>query len=381
MKAGYTYITVILCLIMVVACEIPENPIYDSSNPDPNPSSSSAANITGINPSEGFFDEIVTISGSGFSTTPEQNLVQVGQGYATVLTASGTELTVELPVMGGVTVPCRVAPRGAIEWSNAVDFTFKPAVSLIIDTLDWAMGVAADDNGNIFVGSGNEGVIYKIDSDGNRSHFADVQPSGHFGWGPDGYLYVAQSWDGKIVRISPDGGTVEDYVESEAAVDFDWAENGNMYILRNWGEGIDMYDGSTVTHIADYDGEMKSCRISGGYFYATVIWNGEILRYPITASGLDEPEVIYEGDSPVGLEADVNGNIYFTEAWETTLYRMGPDGSDVTALFEGELMTPMRYLSFHNKMLYIVYPGWGGAEGSVMTVYLAVEEAPNWGLP
>ena len=85
-----------------------------------------------------------------------------------------------------------------------------------------------------------------------------------------------------------------------------------------------------------YGGELKSCRIFGDYFY-------------------------------------------FTEAWETTLYTLNPDDMSVDALFEvfeGELMTPMRYLNFVDKIIYIVYPGWGDI-GEVMSVFIGIPQVPG----
>jgi hypothetical protein len=370
----------LLCMIglLVVSCKGPLQPTYDEGNPDPNPTGGQAAAITSVNPTEGYLREDVTIQGSGFNPSPEFNFVAFGTKTGTVVTASATQLVVTTPAIAGQTVKVKVAIKGSEFWSNQVDFTFKEAVNWVADDINWPMGVEADDAGNVYVGSAGDEVIYKIAPDGTQSEFAAVAPSGAMGWGPDGYLYVAQSWEGKIVRISPDGSTIEDYVESGAAVDFDWASSGNMYILRNWGEGIDMYDGTTVTHVMDYDGENKSCRIFDDYFYMCVIWNGTIVRFPITSDGLGDEEVVYEGDSPVGLEFDAEGTMYFTEAWETTLYTIKADGTE-EALFVDELLTPMRYLTFHNKILYIVYPGWGDV-GEVVSAYIGVDQAPNWGL-
>jgi len=367
----------ILSFIFVV-CEAPDQPTYGPDNPDPNPTGVPPATITTINPTEGYLQEEVTITGNGFYTTPEYNFVAFGTKNGTIVSATETELKVITPNIAGETVNVKVAVKGSEFWSNAVEFTFKEAVNVIADDINWPMGVEADDEGNVYVGSATDSVIYKIDPDGNRMVFAEVAPHGAMGWGPDNYLYVADTEGGKVVRISPDGSTVEDYAEVGAAVDFDWAENGNMYIIQNWGEGVSMFDGSNVTHVLDYDGEMKSCRIYGGYLYISIIWNGIISRFPITADGLGDEEIVYEGDSPVGVEFDVNGKLYYTEAWETTLFTIDQEGNE-ESLFEEELMTPMRYLTFHNKLMYIVYPGWGEV-GEVMSVYIGVEQAPNHGL-
>jgi hypothetical protein len=385
MKAGYTYITVILFLIMVMACEVPDNPIYDSSHPDPNPPGTPAATITGINPSEGFFDEIVTINGSGFNPTPEENLVQIGQGAGTVITASATELTVSLPVKSGITVPCRVAPTGAIDWSNSIDFTYKPAVIVRAEGLNWPMGVEADDEGNVYVGSASDEKIYKFDSDGNQSTFAEVPVWGAMRWGPEGYLYVAAANEGQIIRVSPDGGTVEVYVDGTGSVtDFDWAENGNLYILRTWGEGIAMYKDNVVTDLVSGDDmDPKAGRVVGDYLYVSSGWEWAFRKYPITADGLGDGEIVF-WDGVLGVEADINGNVMYTIVDTYTLFSMAPDGS-TESLFEDALIdnaeSHLRYIRYHGKSVYAVHPGWSGdGEGSVKQIYLAVEQAPNWGL-
>jgi TPP-dependent 2-oxoacid decarboxylase len=78
------------------------------------------------------------------------------------------------------------------------------------------------------------------------------------------------------------------------------------------------------------------------------------------------------------VELDSEGTLYYTPAWETSLYTLKADGTE-EILYEGELMTPMRYLTFHDKTMYIVYPGWGDV-GMVMSAYIGVQQAPNHGL-
>jgi len=366
----------LLAWLIFAACEAPNQPTYTPET-DPNPTGLSPATISAVNPGEAYLKDTITISGSGFNATPEFNLVAFGSKTATILSASATELKVQAPNISGETVPVKVAVKGSEFWSNEVEFTFKLAVETISEEINWAMGVEADDDGNIYVGSATDSMIYKITPDGSFIEFASLPLKGAMGWGPDNYLYVCEMDDGKIVRISRDGSTIEDYVEADGAVDFDWASNGNMYIVQNWGGGISMFDGSAVTHVSDYEGELKSCRVFGENLYVAAIWDGVILKFPITADGLGAAEVVFEGDSPVGLEFDANGTMYYTLAWETSLYTLAQDGSE-EVLYEGELMTPMRYITFHNKTMYIVYPGWGDV-GAVMKAYIGVEQAPNYG--
>jgi hypothetical protein len=386
MKARYLSITALVCLFIVLACENPENPVYGPNNPDPNPPGTPPAILTDITPSRAFLKEIVTITGSGFNTNPADNMVQFGTGVGVVLSATETELTVELPNLSGVTVECRVATRGAETWSNALDFEFNPAVLPRAGGLNWPMGVEADDEGNIYVGSANDEAIYKFDADGNQSVFAaDVPVWGALKWGPGGNLYVAAANEGQILSISPDGSTVDVYVDGAGSVsDFDWAENGNLYIIRTWGEGIGMYKDGIVTDLVDGgDMDAKSGRVSEGYLYVSSGWEWAFRKYPITADGLGEGEIVY-WDGVLGVEADASGNIIHTIVDTYTIFSYTPDGS-VDELFAGELEddagSHMRYIRYTGKSLYIVYPGWGSdGEGSVMQVYLGIDQATNWGL-
>ena len=374
---NFTISLVFFIGLMFIACETPNQPTYGGNNPDPNPTGQPAPTLTSINPQEGYLKQIVTIEGSGFNTVPEYNFVAFDKKEAEVLSATATELEVKTPNIADTTIKVKVAIKGSEFWSNTLDFTFKSVLSVISDEINWPMGVEADDQGNVYVGSATDEVIYKFDSEGNMSVFAEVPVSGSIGWGPGGYLYIAQSWEEKIVRVSSDGQTVEDYLtDIETPVDFDWDSNGNMYICSN-DAGFKMYDGSSITHLADIGGGAKSCRVYGTAVYLTNIWDGQIMKFPIIEGGVGPAEIIYEGDSPVGLEFDEEGTLYFTEAWEMTLYTLTQDGSSET-LFEDQLMTPMRYLTFHDKILYAVYPGWGEV-GEVMSIYIGVEQAPNYG--
>ena len=369
---------IFLAGLVFIACEAPDQPTYDEDHPDPNPTGKQAPILNLITPQEGYLNQIVTIEGSGFDTVPEYNFVVFDKKVSEVISASETLLEVKAPNIADATVDVKVAVKGSEFWSNILPFTFKSVLAIITEDINWPMGVEVDDQGNVYIGSAADSVIYKYDLDGNKTVFAEVPVSGAIGWGPGGYLYVAQSWENKIVRVSSDGLIVEDYLtDIDTPVDFDWDSNGNMYICAN-DAGFKMYDGTTITHLADIGGGAKSCRVYGNAIYLTNIWEGQIIKFSIADGEVSPAEVVYQGDAPVGLEIDVEGTIYFTEAWETTLYTLAPDGS-IGTICEDQLMTPMRYLTFHDKMIYIVHPGWGDV-GKVISVYVGVDQAPNYGL-
>ncbi len=377
----FSMLLALLAALMLFACEKLENPAFGPENPDPNPSGLPAAALTALAPTEGFLKDVVKITGSGFDPDPSFNLVQFGNKTGEVLSATATELTVRAPNIDDATVTVRVAVKGSEFWSNQMSFIFKPTVRIIDEEIHWPKGVAVDDSDNVYVGSGSDEIVYKITPDGHKSEFAHVAVNGAIHFGPNHSLYVCNQEEGKIVRVSSDGGTVEDYVVTEGlhVIDFDWDAAGNMYIVAN-DSGIVKYDaGGNLSAAADLS-TPKSCRVFGNYLYVTDIWDtGSVWRYEITASGLEHEEIIYTNHDvpPVGLEVDAEGTVYISEAWDAHLLAIKADHS-TEVLFAEKLSAQMRYLTFHKKTIYAVHPG-SGDVGTLFSAYIGVEQAPNYG--
>ena len=250
------------------------------------------------------------------------------------------------------------------------------------DSTTWPNGVDVDDAGNVYFGSQADGVIYKIDLDTVRTVFATVPVGGAIHFGPEGYLYVCEVNGGKIVRISPDGSTIEDVVSVTSPIDFDWDADGNMYIVNNWGGSIHMLPpGGSLTEVASGFGSPKCLRVFEDYLYVTSVWSAKLSRFHLTGSGLGPEEVYYTNNNPLGIEFDRKGVLYSTTAWESSIYLYAPGGAAEAIIYEGELTTPLHYLSFNGKYIYIVSAQNKGPDGTgvVMRVYAGVEQAPRYG--
>ena len=364
--------------LVYFACEGPDQPVYGPGHPDPNPTGLAPAQLDSLSPNIGYLKEIVTFHGSGFNANPDFNFVLFGSNPGKVLQASPTELQVQAPLLVGDSIGVRVAVKGSEFWSDTLGFTFQqlPPPEVINEDISWPNGVAVDDDENVFVGSGNDAKIYRITPAGEMTSFADVAVSGSIHFGPEKYLYVCMKNDDKIVRISPDGSTIEDVINVASPVDFVWDGNKNMYVVSNSGDIFKVVNNEAVT--AASLSSPKNCRIFEGYLYINDIWEGQIVRLPITTDGLGEVEVVLETDSPSTLELDYQGTLFFAKAWETSLFVYDTDGSEYT-FFEGELMTPMRYTAFKNRTLYFVYPGWADV-GMVMKAYIGVQESVEYGI-
>lgn len=108
-----------------------------------------------------------------------------------------------------------------------------PATELIYETAaPFLWSVAPGPDGSLFVGTGNEGKVFRIDAQGNGSLFFDApELEAHaLSPAPDGGLYVGTSPDGKIYKVDRNGtGSV--FFDNEDK--YIWAlasdANGNLY--------------------------------------------------------------------------------------------------------------------------------------------------------
>ncbi len=91
---------------------------------------------------------------------------------------------------------------------GAGQLVLGPATDLVYETAaPFLWSVAAGTDGSLFVGTGNEGKVFKIDADGKGSLFFDApELEAHaLALAPDGGLYVGTSPDGKIYKVDRHG--------------------------------------------------------------------------------------------------------------------------------------------------------------------------------
>ena len=83
-----------------------------------------------------------------------------------------------------------------------------PATELIYETsAPFLWAIAAGSDGSLFIGTGNEGKVFRVDRQGKGSVFFDApELEVHaLAPGPNGGLYVATSPDGRIYKVDRDG--------------------------------------------------------------------------------------------------------------------------------------------------------------------------------
>ncbi len=157
-------------------------------------------------------------------------LVHLVSAATTKLAEFTTYSSLEKGKMQGVTL----SPRGELSLALVVKTLAEPGEPLI-----WTM--VADGRGNLYVGTGNDGKIFRLGPDGALSLFFDAQEPEVYALalGRGGSLYVAPSPGGQILLVSPEGQATP---VATLACSYIWAlladEQGNLYAATGEKAGV-----------------------------------------------------------------------------------------------------------------------------------------------
>lgn len=353
-----------LALLLVVAgCDTGDGPsLYDPDRqtaPDPTVSSIAPTGVVlaGI-------DEI-TITGSNFSATPDENLVFFGDVPAEILSASPTELRIKAPNTPGEDIPVRVAVRSATNYSAAQAYTLTPAFVEFgaLANSEEPFGITTDSDGNLYVMLNSDGTrqIVEIAPDGTRAaapFFSTTFDFGSLAYGPDDAIYAVRGVFAAF-RL-PEGGTQETFgVISEGrplltALDVDGA--GNLYVGGNNGSEGNIYHIAPDKSVTAYPlgGNIRAISVFEGAVYAAVTQSGtsSIFRLPADETGaLGSPSVYADITTLAGAEATAlafaaSGDLYVgTSSRTDPIYLIRSNGTG-EVLYPGVLMGPAGRLAY-----------------------------------
>ncbi len=181
--------------------------------------------------------------------------------------------------------------NGTISLAPKLTEVFKTEQSYV-----WSSAV--DGNGNVFLGTGSDGKIFKVDASGTGTPFYDANELNvsALAIGKSGELFAATSPDGKVYRISANG---------KAEVFFEPKEK---YI---WSLAI-LNDGSLAVGTGE---------------------NGKIYRVK-TASASAETSLLFDTSEThiISLVTDKQGNLYAGTDANGLVLRFSPDGKPFALL-------------------------------------------------
>lgn len=178
-----------------------------------------------------------------------------------------------------------------------------PKMTQLFDTTQaFVWSSAVDDRGNVFLGTGHDGRVYKVGADGKGALFYDSNELDvtALATGKDGSVYAGTSPDGKVYRISADG---------KADVYFDPTDK---YI---WSLAL-MNDGSLAVGTGD---------------------NGKIYRVK-TSGAKQEDSLLYSTNEThvISMAVDAQGNLIAGTDSNGLVLRISPNGK-AFALFDSPL--------------------------------------------
>ena len=171
-----------------------------------------------------------------------------------------------------------------ISLSKAGALTLAPDTRLVFSPEEaLALSLAQDAAGNLFVGTGHQGKVFRVTRDQKSSLFFTAHEPDVFALaaGPDGALYAGTSPEGKVYRVTPDGKSSVFY---DPRTKYIWAllfdAQGRLYvatgdkgkILRvdSAGKGEVFFD-SQQTHIMclqlDSQGNILAGSVPNGLVY------------------------------------------------------------------------------------------------------------------
>jgi hypothetical protein len=147
---------------------------------------------------------------------------------------------------------------------------------------------AIDAAGNVYLGTGSDGKVFKVDASGKGALFydsAELNVSA-LAIGKSGELYAGTSPDGKVYRIDASGNATiffepkEKYIWSlavfnDGSLAVGTGENGKIYRVRaaNANAATSLFSDTSETHIISMEADQR------GNLYAGTDSNGLVLRF------------------------------------------------------------------------------------------------------
>jgi hypothetical protein len=152
-----------------------------------------------------------------------------------------------------------------------------PRFDLVFDTQQTLIATAiADSKGNVYLGTGHDGKIYKVDPAGNGGLIADLSELDVLALAVDSkdVLYAGASPNGKVYRIEPGGAP---QVFFDPGTKYIWSmvfdrqgrlivgtgDKGVVYRVTPDGKGLPFYD-TDETHIMSLAVDREGNIIAGG---------------------------------------------------------------------------------------------------------------------
>jgi sugar lactone lactonase YvrE len=268
---------------------------------------------------------------------------------ATERTGTGTSVSAS----AGASVPAiTLVGRAAGVWRHATAADFRtgklegvtvtsfgdvrlaPRLTKVAESAEpYFWSLAPGEDGSVYAGSGDNGVIYRADASGKLTAWARTgELEVHaLARGKDGTLYAGTSPHGRVFRVGPDGKPVllrefkEKYILGLALS----PDETTLYAATGGGAGkvyaVPLSGGEpTVAYEGGEDNVSALAVGPDGGVYAGTAPNGLVVK--VAGPGVSKSAVLYDAAEPSvsGLAVSKDGVVFAATAPRGVLYRIAP---------------------------------------------------------
>ena len=279
-----------------------------------------------------------------------------GGGGGGVASQAATTLASPAPVAAPATPAVKAVGRLATIWrqdsmtdfaagvlknasvSSTGDVRLSAALQKLADTPEtYVWSLQPDGRGNVYLGTGDRGIIDKMTADGKVAPFfktgqLEVTALAMDG---EGNVYAGTAPDGVVYRVAPDGRGSKFFTAHEKYVTALSSSPGMIYIATGGGTGrvYSAADSNLRTNLPSLftspftspEAHILSLATDkSGNVYAGSSPDGIV--YKITPDG--KSSVLYDATEPniSALAADSQGNVYVGTQPQGTIYKIASDG-------------------------------------------------------
>jgi len=296
--------------------------------------------VLSFSPASAGVGATVVINGAYFNPSPADNIVKIDGKPATVIAATSSSLTVQVPLLAGdgkISVEVGTATA-----SSARDFTYIYTVSTVAGDgtpsfmegtgvaarFDHPLGIVTGPEGSLFVADGENQRIRKITAadvvstiagDGTRGFVNGAGLSARFNFPFSlvvdgmGNIFVAEADNNQIRKITPDGA-----VSTFAGDTAGGYRDGTGTDARFFEPAGIAIDGDGNLYVADYLNQ-RIRKITPAGVVSTVAGSG-ILGYK------DGSHTEAQFNSPSGIAVDRSGNVYVADGDNNMIRKVTPGG-------------------------------------------------------
>src|SRR5580658_364464 len=278
--------------------------------------------ISSIYPTHGAVGDTVTITGSGFQSSPSLDNVWFNGKPTTVISATSTQLEVTVPPQCG-TGNVTVSVNGTDVPGPVFTYNVTAQLATFATGLSQPEYLTIDGSGNLYVTNFGDGIVSKISPAGVTSTFASgfSQPTG-IALDGNGNLYVASNSPANTCTIEKitSSGTVSAFTTITGYIYGLTIDNsGNLYAANSTTSSISKVTSTGIisTFANGISGITDIVVASNGILYATGATNGAV--YEIGQGSVNNIITGFSFGGPNGIAVDNFGNLYITVFGNNTL--------------------------------------------------------------